>query len=200
MSTGGSGAVVLGPNFGAALTYAWRAHADQFRKGSQVSYVGHLLGVASLVIEDGGSENEAIAALLHDAPEDQGGQRRLDDIGKLFGPRVFEIVEACSDTLEAEKPEWKKRKQDYLDHLAVTTDQGVLRVSLADKLYNARAIVGDLRDIGDQLWKRFRAGRDQQLWYYGELAEIYARQCPGSLAEEFGRTVDQMRTLRGAHH
>jgi len=166
-----------------ALTYAITKHNMQARKGSagKVAYVGHLLGVCSLVIEAGGNETQAIAALLHDAPEDQGGQKTLDEIRARFGDSVADIVLACTDTLEEEKPDWRARKQAYLDDLK-HRDDPTLMVSLADKLFNARAILRDYqnKDLGEQVWGRFKAGRDGQLWYYGRLSAEFGRLLPQS--------------------
>ncbi len=148
---------VLGERFEQALQFAATTHRTQLRKGSNVPYVGHLLGVCSLVIEDGGSEDEAIAALLHDAVEDQGGGRMLEDIRVRFGDHVAAIVDACSDRVESPKPPWKERKAAYLEHLE-HQPRAVLRVSLADKLFNARAILRDHLVVGEELWSRFQDG------------------------------------------
>lgn len=178
--------------FREALELTYQLHARQRRKGDAgIPYLGHLLGVCSLVIEDGGSEDEAIAALLHDAVEDQGGAQTLADIRRRFGPHVASIVEQCSDTDQVPKPPWRERKQTYLAHLeAVGTPQSVLRVSAADKLHNARAILDDYRRHGDQLWERFttRSAADQ-LWYYTELARILRHRLPGQLTDRLNETV-----------
>jgi (p)ppGpp synthase/HD superfamily hydrolase len=142
----------LGELFAKALTYAFEAHRTQIRKGTGTPYIAHLLGVAALVIEDGGDEEQAVAALLHDAVEDQGGRARLEDIRANFGLAVAAIVEACSDSdVVGPKPPWRERKEKYLEHLE-TAPPAVLRVSAADKLYNARAIVADYRALGEGLW------------------------------------------------
>jgi (p)ppGpp synthase/HD superfamily hydrolase len=182
---------LLGPRFEDALQFAAATHRDHARKGSGIPYVGHLLGVCSLVIEDGGDEDEAIAALLHDAAEDQGGERILATIRERFGEPVAAIVLACSDTLEEPKPEWRKRKEDYLDHLD-HQPAPVLRVSLADKLFNARAILRDYLVVGEDLWGRFRTGREGQLWYYHELADRFSRLLPGPMASELAEVVDEL--------
>jgi hypothetical protein len=165
--------VVLGERFEQALQFAAATHRTQLRKGSGIPYVGHLLGVCSLVIEDGGGEDEAIAALLHDAPEDQGGELKLNEIRTRFGDHVADIVAACSDTFEVPKPPWRARKENHLRHLS-GQPEAALRVSLADKLFNARAILRDYLVVGDELWARFQSGRDGQLWYYRELADRFA--------------------------
>ena len=150
---------ILGDRFEEALAFAARTHRTQVSKGSHIPYVSHLLGVRSLVIEDDGSEDEAIGALLHDAAEDRGGERMLAEIRTRFGDHVADIVAACSDTFETPKPPWQTRKQTYIDHLA-GQPESVLRVSLADKLFNARAILRDYLLVGDAVWDRFKAGRD----------------------------------------
>jgi (p)ppGpp synthase/HD superfamily hydrolase len=182
---------ILGDRFEEALAFAARTHRTQLRKGSGIPYVGHLLGVCSLVIEDGGSEDEAIAALLHDAAEDRGGERMLDEIRTRFGGHVADIVAACSDTFETPKPPWQTRKQTYIDHLE-DQPEPVLRVSLADKLFNARAILRDYLLVGDPVWTRFKAGRDAQLWYYRELAERFNLLLPGRMAAELSEVVDEL--------
>src|SRR5919198_6077156 len=151
----------LSSRFGEAAEYAIEVHRGQVRKGNDVPYVAHLFAVASMVLEDGADEDVAIAALLHDAAEDQGGEGRLRDIRDRFGGRVAQIVEACSDTLASPKPPWKERKEAYLKRLANEDDRGVLLVSLADKLHNARSLLRDLNTLGDSdaLWNRVHAGK-----------------------------------------
>jgi (p)ppGpp synthase/HD superfamily hydrolase len=185
---------VLGERFENALGFAARLHRHQARKGSGIPYVGHLLGVCSLVIEDGGTEDEAIAALLHDAVEDQGGELMLAEIQERFGVEVAAIVEACSDTTKIPKPPWRARKEGYLEHLD-SAPVPVLRVSLADKLYNARAILQDLQAMGDVIWKRFNrdAGRDGQLWYSRALAAKLSDLYPSPMAQDLLETVNEIR-------
>lgn len=160
--------------FEEAVTYAIRVHGSQARKGGSVPYLAHLFGVASLVMEDGGREDETIAALLHDAAEDQGGEARLRDIEERFGRAIADIVRGCSDTLERPKPEWCERKKRYLEHLPAASSS-VLRVSLADKLHNTRAMATDYAVSGENLWERFNAGRDDQAWYHRKLCEAFAK-------------------------
>ena len=179
--------VALTNRFVDAVAYATDLHLGQTRKGSGVPYVGHLLGVCSLVLEEGGTEDEAIAALLHDAGEDQGGERQLALIRDRYGAAVEEIVRACSDTLLEDKPAWQARKEQYLAHLE-HQPRPVLIVSLADKLFNARAILRDYQSVGDELWTRFTGDQDGQLWYYRSLSDIFSRLLPdvqmtGELAE-----------------
>ena len=191
--------VPLGPRLDQAVSLARTLHFGHARKGTDIVYLSHLLAVAALVLENGGDEDEAIAALLHDAVEDQGGSRRLTQIRQLFGDRVASIVEACSDTDVEPKPPWRERKEHYLDHLQRTARPDVLRVSAADKLHNARAILSDLHEHGDDLWKRFTtASAEDQLWYYDELARLYEKQLPGRLAAELRRTVDEIERLVAA--
>jgi (p)ppGpp synthase/HD superfamily hydrolase len=185
---------VFGERFEDALGFAARVHRSQRRKGSGIPYVAHLLGVCSLVIEDGGTEDEAIAALLHDAVEDQGGDAMLEQIRERYGAAVAEIVLACSDTTETPKPPWRARKEAYLAHLN-DAPPPVVRVSLADKLYNARAILRDYELEGEQVWERFnrRAGRDGQLWYYDELAARFEVLYPSPMATELREVVNELR-------
>jgi GTP pyrophosphokinase len=187
----------LGPRFTRALELAYELHAGQTRKGSGVPYFGHLLGVTSIVIETGSSEDEAIAALLHDAAEDQGGRDALERIRSEFGDEVAEIVESCSDSLGDPKPPWHERKRAYLEHLEEASAPA-LRVSLADKLHNARTIVVDYRALGEALWERFNAGRDDVLAYYRALAAIFSRRTPGALATELAVTVGELDALVAA--
>lgn len=175
----------LGPRFADALAYVVHVHSAQRRKGTDVPYVAHLLAVAGLVIEDAAAtgrlrEDEAIAALLHDTAEDQGGATRLEDIRDRFGERVAQIVRACSDSLEhddGDKAPWRARKEAYLAHLETETDLGVLRVSLADKVSNARAVLADYRVLGEPFWERFNRDADTP-WYYRRLADIFAARLP----------------------
>ncbi|OAI38729.1 phosphohydrolase [Actinobacteria bacterium SCGC AG-212-D09] len=188
---------MLGKRFEEALQFAAATHRTDVRKGSEIPYIGHLLGVCSLVIEEGGDEDEAIAALLHDAAEDQGGERMLAQISDHFGEHVAAIVRACSDTLEQPKPDWKTRKTEYLEHLE-HQPPSVLRVSLADKLFNARAILRDYLQVGDELWSRFRTGRDCQLWYYRALADAFERLLPGQMARELREVVGELERVVAA--
>jgi (p)ppGpp synthase/HD superfamily hydrolase len=153
--------------------------------------------VTGLVLEDGGDEDEAIAAMLHDTVEDVGGAPMLEGIRDRFGPRVADIVEACSDTLEPHgKQPWRPRKERYLAHLREVDDDGVLRVSLADKVHNARSIVRDYRVEGRRLWQRFatRSAADQ-LWYYESLLRFFEERRPGPLTEDRRRAVDELAAL-----
>jgi GTP pyrophosphokinase len=185
---------LLGPRFEDALAFTSRLHARQRRKGTGVPYVAHLLSVCALVLEHGGQEDDAIAALLHDAVEDQGGRRTLERIRERYGPEVARLVAACTDADTIPKPPWRERKERYLEHLAAA-DERVRRISCADKLHNARAILSDYRAQGDALWSRFTADRDQTLWYYRSLVEILRRTGTGPLAEELARVVSELEAL-----
>jgi (p)ppGpp synthase/HD superfamily hydrolase len=159
--------------FESALVYAAQAHAHQARKGGTIPYLAHLLAVAALVIEDGGTEDETIAALLHDAGEDQGGETRMRDIADRFGKRVADIVRECSDTLETPKPPRAERMRDYIEHLPNASPEA-LRVSLADKVHNARSMAADHAVHGDTLWERFSLkSREPNERYYLELSAAF---------------------------
>src|ERR1019366_2569770 len=178
-------ATVLTDRFDRALLYATHVHGGQVRKGTSIPYVAHLLAVAATVLEYGGSEDTAIAALLHDAVEDQGGEPRLSDIRNRFGDRVADIVRSCSDSVANTsaghaKEDWHIRKTRYVEHLD-TADQETLLVSLSDKIHNARSILRDLRkpEIGATVWERFKSPKEETLWNYRELANAFQRLLPG---------------------
>lgn len=190
--------VRLGRRFERAMRYALEMHREQARKHKPNPYAGHLLGVASIVLEHGGSERQAIAALLHDTIEDCGSEHARP-IRKRFGRRVLEMVRACSDSevpAGTPKADWRQRKQAYLDHLgSLPAGDPALLVSASDKLHNARAIVEDLRRDPDWL-SRFRTGEaEDQRWYYRALADIFCDRMPGPLADELRRTVDELHAL-----
>lgn len=173
-------------------------HRSQQRKSTEIPYVSHVLGVVSLVLEDGGTEDEAIAALLHDAVEDQGGAPTLELIRQRFGDAVAEIVAGCSDTDQEPKPPWRERKEAYLAHLE-EADQSVLRVSLADKLHNARAIARDLHTHGQSVWTRFNAGRGAQLWYFGSLLELFKRRSGSPMVHELQAVIAELESSTRMH-
>lgn len=174
-----------------ALRYATRVHRYQSRKGTEIPYVSHLLAVASLVLEDGGDEDQVIAALLHDVIEDQGGKRRLRDIRRRFGDRVARIVESCTDTDQTPKPPWRPRKERYIEHIR-HAPLDVRRVSLADKLHNARSILRDFRLIGNRLWARFSSTSEDILWYYKSLAKAFRESKKDAMADELARVVREL--------
>lgn len=187
----------LTERFLAAVALAQEIHGRQRRTGTEIPYMAHLLVVTGLVIEDGGDEDQAIAALLHDSVEDGGGRPLLERIGREFGPRVAAIVEACSDTVDLDPDEaWIERKRRYLDHLATIDDDAILRVSLADKVHNARSLVRDYREEGQALWARFtQKSAREQLWYYGGLLEYFDQHRRGPLTEDFRHAVGELAWL-----
>ena len=189
----------LGPAFDDAWLYASMLHRTQTRRGDQgVPFVSHLLGVASLVIEEGGTETQAIAALLHDAVEDQGGRPRLEEIRERFGDDVAAIVAACTDSDEDPKPPWRQRKEAYIARLPEEPPEALL-VCVADKVYNTRSILLDLREHGPRVFDGFAGLRDETLWYYRTLVTTY-RSIDGfdsRLVDELDRTVTQIEALAG---
>jgi len=185
---------VLGPRFERALAFAARKHAGQVRNGTAIPYVSHLLAVASLVLEQGGDEDQAIAALLHDAVEDCGGRPVLEEIRDAFGERVARIVDACTDSYEEPKPPWAERKRTYVDRLA-TEPPEVILVSLADKVHNARTIAADYRLHGEAFWTRFRATKRQVLWYERALVDAFRPRGRSPLFDELEKLVDEIERM-----
>lgn len=185
----------LSARFVDAFALACDLHAFHTRNSTDVPYVSHLMSVAALVLEDGGDEDEAIAALLHDALEDCADRITAEQIEERFGPRVREIVEACTDTPPdfegGEKPDWKTRKKQYLERIA--SGRTPKRVSLADKLHNARSILRDHRQEEEGVWDRFAVEKEETLWYYRELVKAYrAGGMTGFLIDEFDRVVSKL--------
>lgn len=174
--------------FDDALQFAARSHRDQWRKATRIPYISHLLGVCSLVLDHGGDEDQAIAALLHDAVEDQGGDAMLATISDRYGPRVAAIVLACSDSTDQTTEPWKTRKERYLAGIADKSDDATL-VTACDKLHNATAILNDLDAVGVAVFDRFTAGRDGTLWYYRGLAQALCARLPGPLTDRFANVV-----------
>jgi (p)ppGpp synthase/HD superfamily hydrolase len=188
----------LSTRFDEALAHASRLHRTQTRKGGDIPYLGHLLSVAGLVIEGEGSETQAIAGLLHDAVEDQGGPPVLAEIERRFGPDVATIVEECSDTDQVPKPPWEDRKKAYVNHLGYASEATIL-VSLADKVDNARAILRDYRVCGPELWKRFSVHDPQKhLWYYRALHAVYRDRNDTWLVDELDRVLGELENLVAA--
>jgi len=190
---------VLTDRFDRALLYATHVHGGQVRKETVIPYVAHLLAVSATVLEYGGDEDQAIAGLLHDAAEDQGGERRLDDIRNRFGERVADVVRDCSDNLAdtaagQPKEDWQVRKERYLQHLH-EMDADSRLISLSDKVHNARSILRDLRkeEIGELVWQRFSQPRERTIWYYEELAKTFKEVLPGQLADELGEIVEVLK-------
>jgi (p)ppGpp synthase/HD superfamily hydrolase len=184
--------------FDVALQFASGLHHQQPRKGVPIPYIAHLMSVCALVLESGGDEDQAIAALLHDAVEDQGGLSTLETIRHMFGDRVANTVESCSDSTvsdSTQKLPWRKRKDKYLEHLRSANGDALL-VSAADKLHNARAILSDYRKLGDQLFLRFNAPKEDQLWYYGALVEtLQSTAAPAVLVDELSRVIEELARL-----
>jgi (p)ppGpp synthase/HD superfamily hydrolase len=187
-------ALKLGPRFQDAFLYAAEKHANQTRKRTDVPYISHLMAVAALVLEAGGDEDEAIAALLHDVVEDCGGVPVLEEVRRRFGGRVAEIVEGCTDAYTIPKPEWKQRKLDYLDTLRRASDD-IRLVSAADKLHNVRTILADYRREGDRVWDRFSGRRDGTLWYYRAVLDVLQQGSPNRLIDELQRVVTELETV-----
>jgi len=183
---------VLGARFSEAVRWAAMLHADDVRKGTRIAYVSHLLAVASLVLEDGGTEEEAIAAMLHDAIEDRGTPEA--EIRARFGQPIADIVVACSEPpgLDRGAATWRERKTRYLDHLDAGVSESALRVTAADKLHNARSILSDVRDHGPEVWAKFNAPPADQRWYYTELARVLSAAHEGPTVRELRRVVDQL--------
>jgi (p)ppGpp synthase/HD superfamily hydrolase len=184
---------VLTSSLGEGLGMAVEYHANQAKKGSSIPYVSHLLGVCALVLEYGGTEVQAIAALLHDAAEDAGGEPVLAAIAERFGEPIAAIVRDCSDTTVEPKPEWAQRKRKYIEHL-VTVPTDVLLVSACDKLHNLRAIAGDRRVIGDKVFDRFRASADATRGNYAQLIAVYKARggLPAPLILELDRALAEI--------
>jgi GTP pyrophosphokinase len=185
---------MLGERFDRAFLLASELHRQHLRKESGVPYLSHLLAVASLALEHGADEDQAIAALLHDAVEDQGGLPTAARIRAAFGQRVHDLVLGLTDAVVTPKPPWRERKATYLAHLAHAHDD-VLLVSACDKVHNARCIVADHATSGPALWDRFSGGRAGTLWYYRELAAIFASRGPAGLAGLLRDLADRMHTL-----
>jgi (p)ppGpp synthase/HD superfamily hydrolase len=179
----------------AAFAYAEEIHRGQTRKKTRAPALSHLMAVASLVLENGGDEDEAIAALLHDGPEDCQGAETLREIDDRFGDRVAQIVLGCTDSMQIPKPPWQKRKADYIAHLPAA-DESTLLVSLADKVHNVGSLVVGYRQLGEELWDRFSANRDQSLWYYESLLAVFQKadidRC-AVLVETLERSLNELR-------
>lgn len=186
--------VPLTPRFREAVDYALELHAHQSRKGKPLAYASHLFAVTAIAMEHGADEDEAIAAMLHDAVEDQGGQATLEVIRQRFGERVASIVMGCTDADCTPKPPWRPRKEAYIAHVRHAPDS-VRLISASDKLHNARSIVEDLRDHGLAAFDRFAGKVEGTVWYYRSLADIFLQTGPHRLAEELDRVVREMERL-----
>ncbi|MEP0746207.1 HD domain-containing protein [Trichocoleus sp. ST-U2] len=183
--------MILSQRFTDALTFATALHANQIRKGSGVPYISHLLGVTSIALEHGANEDEAIAALLHDAIEDQGGAATREEIRRRFGDTVTEIVNGCTDADTTPKPPWQERKEAYIAHIP-TASTSVRLVSAADKLHNARSILTDYHIVGEAIWERFQAGKQGTLWYYRSLVGAFRKAGSSPLIDELERVVSEL--------
>ena len=194
----------LTDRFSRAMDYARHLHIER-RKATRIPYMAHLLGVASLVMGEAGqvpfpvTEDMVVAAHLHDAAEDHGGQTRIEDIRCNFGPEVARMVEGLSDTFvedPSQKEDWDHRKTSYLGRLPLETLQTQL-ISAADKLYNARTILDEYRAIGAKVWDRFHRSRDQQIWYFHELLKVFKSAGTNRIVEELDRVVTELARVSG---
>jgi (p)ppGpp synthase/HD superfamily hydrolase len=184
----------LGPRFLRAFEFAAEKHRKQTRKASTIPYIAHLMGVASLVLEAGGDEDLAIAALLHDVVEDCGGAPMLKEVRRRFGQRVTKIVDGCTDADTDPKPPWRERKEKYIARLKKENAETRL-VSAADKLNNVRSILGDYRVVGESVWSRFAGGRDGTLWYYRTLRDEFLRSNPNRITRDLELAVNELESL-----
>jgi len=181
----------LGPRFHRAFLFAAEKHAGQARKASTIPYIAHLMGVASLVLEAGGDEDLAIAALLHDVVEDCGGAPVLKEVRRRFGGRVAKVVDGCTDADTFPKPPWRERKEKYIQHLK-HADADTRLVGAADKLNNVRSILSDYRAIGESVWSRFNGGREGTLWYYRTLRDQFLRYKPNRITRDLELAVNEL--------
>jgi GTP pyrophosphokinase len=177
-----------------AFLFAAEKHKGQTRKASTIPYIAHLMGVASLVLEAGGDEDLAIAALLHDVVEDCGGAPMLKEVRRRFGQRVAKVVDGCTDADTYPKPPWRERKEQYLRHLK-TADADTRLVSAADKLNNVRSILSDYRAVGESVWSRFKGGREGTLWYYRTLRDIFLRHKRNRITRDLELAVMELESL-----
>jgi (p)ppGpp synthase/HD superfamily hydrolase len=186
----------LGPRLHRAFGYAARKHEGQTRKQTAVPYLSHLMAVTSLVLEAGGDEEMAMAALLHDVVEDCGGMPRLREIHRMFGPRVAKMVEGCTDSFVNPKLPWTVRKGDYLKKLKHKNAETRL-VSACDKLHNVRTVISDYRKDGESIWQRFNGGRDGTLWYYRALSDEFQRRKANRITQELAIAVAELERVVG---
>jgi (p)ppGpp synthase/HD superfamily hydrolase len=186
--------IKLGPRFRRAFVFAADKHAKQARKASTIPYIAHLIGVASLVLEAGGDEDLAIAALLHDVVEDCGGAPMLKEVRRRFGSRVAKIVDGCTDAYMYPKPPWRERKENYIARLRKENADTRL-VSAADKLNNIRSILSDYRTVGESVWSRFNGGREGTLWYYRTLRDEFLKHKINRITRDFDLAVQELESL-----
>jgi GTP pyrophosphokinase len=187
-------ALRLGLRFHRAFLFVAQKHAGQTRKASSIPYLAHLMGVASLVLEAGGDEDLAIAALLHDVVEDCGGVPTLREVRRRWGARVAKIVDGCTDAYTIPKPPWRERKEGYISHLK-DADPDTRLVSAADKLNNVRSILSDYRQIGEAIWSRFNGGREGTLWYYRTLCDEFLRDKPNRITRDLELAVNELESI-----
>ena len=185
---------MLTSRFEEALIFAFNLHQGQTRKSIPIPYFAHLMGVTSLVLEAGGDEETAIAALLHDAVEDCGGLPVLEEIRRRFGDHVAEIVDYCTDAYTDPKPPWRERKEQYIQKIRMAPLEARL-VSIADKLYNVRTVNDALRLHGEEVWERFNGGKEGTLWYYRELVRTFWDIGPQAIADELAQAVEVLELL-----
>ena len=188
--------MVLTTRFEEALVFATQLHAEQTRKGTTIPYISHLLAVTAIVLENGGNEDEAVAALLHDAIEDQGGAATREEIRRRFGNVVVAIVNGCTDAEVIPKPPWRARKETYIAHIR-SASPSVRLVSAADKLHNTRTVLADYRVLGDALWQRFNGGKEGTLWYYRAVTNALKNAGTNPIIEELERVVSELERLAG---
>ncbi len=186
----------LGAHFLRAFVFAAEKHKGQTRKASSIPYIAHLMGVASLVLEAGGDEDLAIAALLHDVVEDCGGVPMLREVRRRFGARVAKVVDGCTDAYTDPKPPWRERKERYIARLR-NEDKETRLVSAADKLNNVRSIVSDYRAVGESIWSRFNGGREGTLWYYRTLRDEFLRDRPNRITRDLALAVRELECMAG---
>jgi (p)ppGpp synthase/HD superfamily hydrolase len=185
---------LLTDRFEKALIYAFNLHKEQTRKSLPIPYFTHLMGVTALVLEAGCDEDTAIAALLHDAVEDHGGLPTLTKIRNLFGDRVGDIVDQCTDAYTIPKPPWRERKEEYISKLHNVSPEARL-VSVADKLYNVRTIIDAYKLTGEKVWDRFNGGKEGTIWYYRALRDVYLLASQDLITQTYANTVDEMERL-----
>ena len=186
--------IKLGSRFLRAFEFAAEKHKNQTRKASTIPYIADLMGVASLVLEAGGDEDLAIAALLHDVVEDCGGVPMLQEVRRKFGTRVAKVVDGCTDADTYPKPPWRERKENYIARLKKENADTRL-VSAADKLNNVRSILSDYRAIGESVWSRFNGGREGTLWYYRTLRDEFLWHKPNRITRELELAVNELEAL-----
>jgi len=186
--------IMLGPRFLRAFQFAAEKHSGQTRKASTIPYIAHLMGVASLVLEGGGDEDLAIAALLHDVVEDCGGAPMLKEVRRRFGSRVAKVVDGCTDADTYPKPPWRERKEKYIRHLRAA-DADTRLVSAADKLNNVRSILSDYRALGESVWSRFNGGREGTLWYYRTLRDVFLQHKRNRITRDLELAVNELDAL-----